>query len=221
MTKARVVLIALFALTSFVFAQQGSPAEQASSDDIKITAFPNGVFKFQQGGLISSIKLQGLIAGCTTGAYDGSDPKSKPNGGAAKTRVIDMVWRDRTKESPIWVTFQTTLGSGCNVQGMCGAGSAVTVVWLKLDPKLKVVSKKAVIVQDCLTNTGLTQWFGKTGDDMLNSINPMFWLKDGKLEIGFETEDFNTKQKTVSSLRYDRSTAEKELIVLSKTFPIK
>jgi hypothetical protein len=205
----------LFALSGFVFAQQSSPAEQASSDDIKITAFPNAIFElkqFKSGGLIrSKINLQGNIAGCTTGSYDGSDPKSKPSGGAATTRVIDMVWRDRTKESPIWVTFQTTLGSGCNVQGMCGAGSAVTVVWLELDPKLKVVSKKAVIVQDCLTNTGLTQWVGKTG----------FWLNEGKLEIKFETENYSTKQKVVSILRYSNNAAEKGLIVSSKTFPIK
>jgi hypothetical protein len=211
MANARVFLITLFALISFVFAQQGSPAEQALSDDIKITAFPKGVFKFQQGGLISKISLQGDIAGCTTGSYDGSDPKSKPNGGAAKTRVIDMVWRDRTDESPAYVTFQTTLGSGCNVQGRCGAGSAVTVVWLELNPKLKVVSKKAVIVQDCLTNTGLTQWVGKTG----------FWLNEGKLEIKFETENYSTKQKVVSILRYSNNAAEKGLIVSSKTFPIK
>jgi hypothetical protein len=215
MSNARAILISLLALSSFVFAQQGSPAEQASSDDIKITAFPNAIFElkqFKSGGLVrSKIKLQGHIAGCTTGSYDGSNPKSKPSGGAATTRVINMVWRDRTEESPAYVTFQTTLGSGCNVQGRCGASSAVTVVWLELDPKLKVVSKKAVIVQDCLTNTRLTQWVGKTG----------FWLNDGKLEIGFETEDFSTKQKTASSLHYDRSTAEKGLIISSKTFPIK
>jgi hypothetical protein len=220
MTNARAFLIALFALGSMIFAQS-IPAEQPLSDDIKITAFPNAIFKFHQGGLESKISLQGDIAGCTTGSYDGSNPKSKPRGGAAKTRVIDMVWRDRTKESPIWVTFQTTLGSGCNVQGMCGAGSAVTVVWLELDPKLKVVSKKAVIVQDCLTNTGLTQWFGKTGDDVLNSTNPTFWLKEGNLEIVFETEDYNKKQKVVSILRYSKNASQKGLILSSKTFPIK
>jgi hypothetical protein len=220
MTKARVVLIALFVLGSMIFAQS-IPAEQPLSDGIKITAFPNAIFKFRLGSLESKISLQGEIAGCTTGSYDGSNPKSKPRGGAARTRVIDMMWRDRTAESPAYVTFQTTLGSGCNVQGMCGAGSAVTVVWLELDPKLKVVSKEAVIVQDCLTNTGLTQWVGKTNDDVMNSTNPTFWLREGNLEIGFETEDFSTKQKTVSSLHYDRSTAEKGLIVSSKTFPIK
>jgi hypothetical protein len=68
-----------------------------------------------------------------------------------------------------------------------------------------------VIVQDCLTNTGLAQWVGKTG----------FWLNEGKLEIKFETENYSTKQKVVSILRYSNDAPEKGLIVSSKTFPIK
>jgi hypothetical protein len=224
MTNARAVLMTLFALSGMIFAQS-IPAKQSSSDDIKITAFPNAIFElkqFKSGGLVrSKINLQGNIAGCTTGSYDGSDPKSKPSGGAATTRVIDMMWRDRTAESPAYVTFQTTLGSGCNVQGMCGAGSAVTVVWLELDPKLKVISKKAVIVQDCLTNTGLTQWIGKTGDDVSDSTDPKFRLREGNLEIVFETENYNKKQKVVSILRYSKNASQKGLIVSSKTFPIK
>lgn len=210
----------LFALSGMIFAQS-IPAKQSSSDDIKITAFPNAIFKFRQGSLESKISLQGDIAGCTTGSYDGSNPKSKPSGRAATTRVIDMMWRDRTDESPVKITFQTTLGSGCNVQGMCGAGSAVTVVWLELDPNLKLISKQAVIVQDCLTNTSLTQWVGKTGDDVLDSTDPKFRLREDNLEIVFETEDYNKKQKVVSILRYSKNASQKGLIISSKTFPIK
>jgi hypothetical protein len=219
MTKARVVLIVLLTLTSFVFAQQGLPAKQSASDSIKILAFPNGIFEFWAGASHSRVGLKSDIAGCTTGSYDGS--KSKPRGGAARTRVIDMMWRDRTDESPVKITFQTTLGSGCNVQGMCGAGSAVTVVWLELDPNLKLISKQAVIVQDCLTNTSLTQWVGKTGDDVLDSTDPKFRLREDNLEIVFETEDYNKKQKVVSVLRYSKNASQKGLIVSSKTFPIK
>jgi hypothetical protein len=217
MTNARAFLITLFALSSFVFAQQGLPAEQGSSDPIKITAFPNAIFKFSQGKLNGSINLQGDIAGCTTGSYDGSDPKSNPSGGAASTRVIDQI----RKGAFSYTVFQTVLGSGCNVQGRCGAGSAVTVVWLKLNAKLKATSRKAVIVTECMTDTGTTKWAGQSGDEIKDLFDPQFRLVAGKLEIGFETEDFNTKQKIVSSLRYDRRAPEKGLVVSSKTFPIK
>ena len=217
MTNPRAILIALFATASFVFAQQGSPAEQGSSDPIKITAFSNAIFKLRQGKLNGSVTLQGEIAGCTAGTYDGSDPNSKPSGGAAATRVIDEI-----RKGAFWyLTFQTTLGSGCNVQGMCGAGSAVSVVWLKLDAKLKVISRKAVIVVECLTNTGLSKWAGRTGNDVMDSTDPKLRMVAGKLELEYQTEDYNMKQKTVSSLRYDRRTPEKGLIVSSKTFPIK
>jgi hypothetical protein len=214
---SRVFLMALFVLTSFVFAQQGLPAKQSASDSIKILAFPNGIFEFWAGASHSRVSLKGDIAGCTTGFYDGSDPKSKPQGGAASTRVIDQI-----RKGAFWYTvFQTVLGSGCNVQGLCGAGSAVTVVWLKLDAKLKVISRKAMIVTECLTNTGVTTWAGKTGDEIKDLFDPQFRLVAGKLEIGFESDDFNTKQKTISSLRYDRKSPEKGLIVSSKTEPLK
>jgi hypothetical protein len=217
MKNARAILIVLFTLSSLVFAQQASPAEQGSSDPIKITAFPNGVFKFRQGKLNGSLNLQGEIAGCTSGTYDGSDPKSKPQGGAASTRVIDQIRKDA-----FWYTvFQTVLGSGCNVQGLCGAGSAVSVAWLKLDAKLKVISRKVVIVTECLTATGATKWAGQTGDEIKDLFDPQFRLVAGKLEIEFESDDFNTKQRTISSLKYDRKSPEKGLIVSSKTEPLK
>ena len=216
MTNPQAILIALFALTSIGFAQS-SPAQQASSDPIKITAFPSAIFKLRQGNLNGGVTLQGEIAGCTTGSYDGSDPNSKPSGGAAATRVIDEI-----RKGAFWyLTFQTTLGSGCNIQGMCGAGSAVSVVWLKLDAKLKVISRKAVIVVECLTNTGLSKWAGRTGNDVMDSTDPKLRMVAGKLELEYQTEDYNMKQKTVSSLRYDRRTPEKGLIVSSKMFPIK
>ena len=217
---SRAILIALFALSGLVFAQS-IPAQQNKNDDIKVTAFPNGVFKLNWHGLVRNISLQGEIGGCTSGSYDGSDPKSKPSGGAAITRVIDLMFRDRTKDSPAYLTFQTTLGSGCNVQGRCGAASAVTVVWLELDPNLKVVSKRAVIVQECLTDTSLMQWVGKTGDEILDANEPKFRLRAGKLEIVFETEDLTKKQKVVSVLRYFKDTPAKGLIVSSKTFATK
>ena len=210
-------MIAFFTTASFVFAQQGSPAEQGSSDPIKIMAFPNGLFKFRQGKLNGSVNLQGDIAGCTTGTYDGSDPKSKPSGGAASTRVIDQIRKGKFS----YTVFQTVLGSGCNVQGMCGAGSAVSVVWLKLDAKLKVISRKAVIVVECLTNTGLSKWAGRTGNDVMDSTDPKLRMVAGKLEIEFKRDDFSTKQTTISSLKYDRKSPEKGLLVSSKTFPIK
>jgi hypothetical protein len=213
---SRAILIALFALSGLVFAQS-RPAQQSPKDPIRITAFPNAIFKFRQGNLNGGITLQGDIAGCTTGTYDGSDPNSKPSGGAATTRVIDEI-----RKGTFWyVTFQTTLGSGCNIQGMCGAGSGVSVVWLKLDAKLKVISRKAVIVVECLTNTGLSKWAGRTGNDVMDSSDPKLRMVAGRLELEFQTENFNTKQKTISSLRYDRRTPEKGLIVSSKTFAIK
>ena len=212
----RIMLAVVFALFVGWALAQGEPAQQSARDPIKIVAFPEGKFRLSQGNSSTNVNLQGEIAGCTTGQYDGSDPNSKPSGGAATTRVLDLL-----KKGAFWyVTFQTTLGSGCNVQGRCGAGTSVTLVWLKLDAALKLVKRQAVIVQECLTDTTLTRWAGRTGRDT-DDFNPKLEMRSGVLEVVFETDDYTEKTKLVSSLRYDRRTPDQGLLVVSKKFALK
>ena len=209
------VLIAL--LASAALAQTGLPANQSAKDPIRITAFPEAVFRLVQGGSSSTVRLQGDIAGCTTGTYDGSDPKSKPEGGAASTRVLDMV-----QKGSLWfVVFQTSLGSGCNVQGRCGAGTAVSVVWLKLDAKLKLLAKQAVIVEECLTDTGLVRWAGRKRDEARDADYPLLEMRSGVLEVVFERDDYTEKVKTVSTLVYDRRSPERGFQLAQKQFALK
>jgi hypothetical protein len=65
---------------------------------------------------------------------------------------------------------------------MCGADSGVSVVWLELDAKLKVISRKAVTLVECVTNPGLSKWAGQNGNDVMDSADPKLRMVAGKLE---------------------------------------
>lgn len=194
----------------------GIPAQQSPRDPIRVTAFKNGVFGLSLGAMKKSVRLEG-IAGCTSGTYDGSDPKSRPSGGEADTRVLDLV-----QKGGFWyLTFQTTLNSGCNVMGFCGAGLAVSLVWLKLNSSLTATEKQVERIEDCVSNTSLTHWSGKSAAKAPDAYNPRLGLQAGLLELTYESDDYDKTLKTVYSLRYDHRAPKQGLKVSSEEVPIK
>jgi len=194
----------------------GVPAQQSARDPLRVSAFKNGVFGLSLGGVKTSVRLEG-IAGCTSGTYDGSDPRSRPSGGEAEARVLDLV-----QKSGFWyLTFQTTLNSGCNVQGFCGAGSAVSLVWLKLESSLRVVGQRVEILQNCVSNTLLTRWSGRSTANASDAYSPKLELRSGVLELTYESNDYDKKVNTVSNLVYEHRAPERGFKVSSVQAPLK
>ena len=194
----------------------GVPAQQNPRDAIRVTAFKNGVFGLTLSNVKQSVRLEG-IAGCTSGIFDSSDPKSRPSGGEADTRVLDLL-----QKGGFWyLTFQTTLNSRCNVMGFCGAGSAVSLVWLKLDKTLKVAGKQVETLEDCASNTSLTEWSGKSAAKASDAYTPKLGLQAGLLELTYESDAFEQKVQTVYSLRYDSRAPEQGFKVSNVEAPIK
>ncbi len=192
-------------------AQAGVPAQQSRQDPVRVTAFPQGVFRLASGRLASTVNLKEEIAGCTTGIYDLTDPKSRPSGGEADTRVLDLV----RKGGAWYLTFQATLNSGCNVQGMCGAGTATTLVWLKLTPALKVAAKQAEVIEDCAANIGIDQYTGmKTG--ATEPYATLLELRRGRMEVVSVLPDYDKKTDTLTTVRYQHAFPEKGLSVSSR-----
>ena len=217
-------------LTGAALAQPlASPAQQSPSDQVRVTAFPKGIFQLRQGRLIKRVDLQNALPGCTTGGYDISDPNSPPTGGAydsdpsfvtggaAQTRVIDLV----RKNGWLYLTFQAGLGSSCNVQGLCGAGTALSLVWLKLDARLRPVARQVEPVNECFTETVLTGWEKASSSDNGNPDDVDLEMVGGVLDITYQQSDFVAQTQTDSRLIYRHARPELGLQISSKRVPLK
>ena len=182
---------------------------------MRVTAFPKGVFRLASGRLSSTVDLRDGLNGCWSGTYDGMDPDSTPSGGQAATRVIDLV----RKGGAWYLTFQDTLNSRCNVQGLCGAGSSVSLVWLKLTPALKVAARQIEAVEDCTTDLSVTDWTGRKNSQEAYLGGPLFELKGGALQVVSVVSGYGKKLDTLTTLSYRHAAAERGFLVFSKTVP--
>jgi hypothetical protein len=115
------------------------------------------------------------------------------------------------KGGKTYLLLSSEINSGCNVSGQCGAATDLTLVWLKLNSRLKVESKKAVTVQSCFWGD-----ISMIEDDTVDETadNAYFKLKDGKLSLQFETNRFKSDlEYSVTTVKYDRAEAGKGLVV--------
>lgn len=225
------------ATLSVASAAFGLPAKQAAQNPVQLTAFPLGIFSVQAGPLSRRLDLSGDLPGCTSGTFNILDPKSLPTGGAydsdptfvtggaADTRVIDLVRRD-----PFWyLTFQARLPSNCSVQGRCGGGTLLSLVWLKLSAQLEVAAKQVETLSDCYTDTALNsispggQAAGKADEELDPSGVELKLTGVGKeagLALIYTRPNLEAKTQTVSQLRYHHAQPQSGLKISRKTVPL-
>ena len=198
-------------------AQRENPAEQSAKDPLRIAGSSNGKLKLTLGRTSSTVDLSANLSGCWGALYDGADRKSKPSAVVLSPRVLDEV-----QKNGVWyVTAQVSLNGGCNVNGMCGASTTVNLIWLKLSQQLAVLKQQFSVVQNCIDQTELTQWVGRGSNDVDNALNPKLELRNGVLEIVFETSSYANKVKTISKLRYEHRAPDKGLQISSQRVALK
>ena len=115
------------------------------------------------------------------------------------------------------MTFQATLNSGCNVQGLCGAGIDVSLVWLKLTPELRVVARQAEMIENCVTSRRVTEWTGRRSAQEEFYDRPLLELRGGVMTVVSVVSDYTKKLDTLTTLSYRHAAAERGLLVSSKT----
>jgi hypothetical protein len=187
-------------------AQTGQPAVQNLRDPIQITSLNDGQFGFSRGSTRKVYDLKSSINGCYGTLFDGGTGQKL--GGSVRARVLDQV-----EKSGFWyVVMQVTTNTGCNVQGMCGAGISVDVIWLKFDSRLKLLSRQAAMVEDCRTSMELTRFDGKRTE----AQDVMLETRGGVLALESKLSDFEKKTATLTILRYDHRTPDRGLVILKK-----
>ncbi len=196
---------------------QSTPAQQSGRDPIKIRGLANAQLSLTLGGLSSTVNLAGDLAGCTTGTYDVTDPKSRPSPTPLEPRVLDQI-----QQGARWyVVLQLSQQGNCNVQGRCGASVSVNLVWLELNAQLALLRKQSLAVDNCMSDTVLTDWAGRVRSAVSETSTPSFELRNGILQVSFQQNDYTNKVTTVFSLRYDRRAPEQGFKISKKTFALK
>lgn len=186
----------------------GVPAQQGKSDRVRVTAYADGIFRLTTGQVSSRLDLSDRLSGCTTGTYDGSDPQSRPSGGEAQTRVLDLV-----QKGGVWyLTFQASLESNCNVQGECGAATDTTLVWLKLTPALRVAARQTEVLGDCRAGWNIVSTAGpdETGDVL------RLGLRGGVLQVVSLKSDYVANSGLQTTLRYLHTAPQRGLTMSSE-----
>jgi hypothetical protein len=200
--KKLLVLFVCFVLL-FIF---GNSAFAQKSAKIKVTPLKKGKVQLARGKVKSILDLSKDISGCIV-TYDRGDPKA----GKMDTTDFDKI-DEVVKGGNTYLLLVSEINSGCNVTGECGAATDLTLVWLKLNSRLQIESKKAVAVQSCFWGD-----ISMIDDDEAPSdgeTGGYFTLKKGALSVQFETNRFKAGlEYSVTSVKYDRAAAEKGLIV--------
>ncbi|MFN7927834.1 MAG: hypothetical protein U0Y68_07785 [Blastocatellia bacterium] len=179
---------------------------QGKNDPVKITYLQHGVLKLQSRTAQAMINVKKDLYGCLR-LYDGSDPKSRPSATDAITiRVLDEV----IKGDKFFLLLQISTGSGCNVQGRCGAGEEIGVYWWQFNSALKQENYQHALIDSCQQDVALEEWDGKRKDDQELKLE----TRNGKLALKYTKHDYaQNKGEKRYSLTYDRTAPEQGLQV--------
>lgn len=190
----------------FVF----SVAAQTKATKVKVTPLKKGKVQLSRGAVKSILDLSKDVSGCIV-VYDRSDPKA----GKMDTTDFDKI-DEVVKGGKTYLLLYSEINSGCNVTGQCGAATDLTLIWLQLNSRLQIEKKKAVAVQSCfwgdinIVEDDVSP--EDTGSDMK--------LKNGRLSLKFETNRFKSDlEYSVTSVKYDRKSAEKGLTINTEKPP--
>ena len=204
----KILISSVLVFLGMTFAQSSQRAVQSAKDPIQITSLNDGRFRFTTASRRAVYNLRANINGCTGTIFDFST--GKKFGGSVRARVIDQV----SKPGLTYVVMQVTTNTGCNVQGMCGAGTTTDLIWLKFDANLKIITRASAMVADCATSTGITEINNKPAVG-LEDQELKLEMRGGVLQLRYQDDDFTKKITTVTTLRYDRKMPERGLLISS------
>jgi hypothetical protein len=177
---------------------------QGKNDPVKITYLQHGVLKLQSRTAQTTVNVKKDLYGCLR-LYDGSDPKSRPSKtDAISIRVLDEV----VKGDKVFLLLQISTGSGCNVQGRCGAGEEIGVYWWQFNSALKPENYQHALITSCQQDIELEEWESKRKDQYTVNLE----TRNGKLALKYTKHDYAQNKGDKSySLTYDRTAPEQGL----------
>ncbi|MBK6796480.1 MAG: hypothetical protein IPG76_06750 [Acidobacteria bacterium] len=192
------------------YSRQVRPAPSATKQKPALPAVTragNTSLRLAIGADSAIVDLKNDIQGCVGKLYDSFSTMKVVGKAIPKIKVLDRV----AKDNNYYVVVLTTATSNCNIQGQCGAADDLTLIWLKLDSRLKLEGKKAIAIEQCRAFLHLVE------PELDYDGNTSIKLSSGKLNVKFADEmDFNDEKHTLSELVYDRSLPENGFIITTQ-----
>jgi hypothetical protein len=134
-------------LVIFLFFLLTICASAQTVSKIKLQNPGSGKITLVEGKKRATIDLSKNIFGCP---YVSSSQKrildqKGCTAAPATIKLVDAVVKDKLT----FLVLQSVAAGNCNVCGKCGSNETFTLIWLKLDTRLRVLDKKSVLVDDC------------------------------------------------------------------------
>lgn len=170
-----------------------------------------------KGALRRTVDLSDQVVGCAyvQGKIKGMLDKQGCAAPSATFKLIDSAAQDG---STYLVVLSNAMGN-CNVCGQCGAAEAFALIWVELDPNLRVRIKKSVPIEDCRTFVQLVN--PETELSAESEIEaPKLAFKGDRLVVEFERrifeEDTEKGNYEFSHLEYNRKKPKGGFVVSSE-----
>ena len=185
---------------------------QPKAAKIILKSTKTGKVTLSKGTLRSTIDLSRNVAGC---AYvSGEVRRELDKKGCAASPAEFKLLDAQTKNKQNFLLIEAAAMGNCNVCGQCGASESSTLIWLKLDARLKVLDKKEVPIEDCRSGVSFVATANKGEAD--ESENSDLKFKNDILHVEFEKRNYDNSDNIFyeySILDYSRKTPEKGFII--------
>jgi hypothetical protein len=215
------IFLAVLASFICVFAQPEACAQAAIRKPVERKVILRNVglarVSVSKGALRRTIDLSEEVTGCAFVSGQSRTPLKK-RGCAAPPATFELV-DSTTHNGDTYVIVLSTAMDNCNVCGRCGASEAYSLIWLELDPTLRVRNKKSTPIEDCMAFIGLVS---PTVEEDEPTKDGAFALpfKGDSLIVEFERrlfeEDTEKQGYRFSHLEYNRKEPEKGFIITTE-----
>jgi hypothetical protein len=173
-----------------------------------------GNVSISKGKTRSTIDLSKEVAGCTAVAGD-FRRELVEKGCAAPPAMLKLI-DSQTKNNQYFLVVQSKAMGNCNVCGQCGASESFSLIWLKLDARLRVVKKKGVPLDSCIGNISIVSDSISFNEETQESKLQLKFVGD-VLTIEYEKTLFGDNSDisgyNFSHLEYNRKTPEKGFVI--------
>jgi hypothetical protein len=185
-----------------------------SAQNIRFRVVGAGKISVSIGKFRSVIDLSKEVAGCA--AVAGKFRRDLEAKGCAASPATLKLINSQTKNNQNFLVLQSEAMGNCNVCGQCGASEAFSLIWLKLDARLRVIEKKSVPIEYCLENISIVGSALSFDEEKQDSALSLKFIRD-VLTVEYEKKLFSDVSDSFgydfSHLEYNRKTPEKGFVI--------